>query len=71
MMQSPEMLKAAAEFNQNAAEQLRNSGSFDEGEGWKNINFKQELKVVFALDQLQANFPKYVAAAAFERHWAA
>lgn len=71
IMQSPEMLKAATEFNQTAVEQLRSSGNLEEGEGWKNINFKQELRIAFHLDQLLANFPKYVAAAAYERRWAA
>lgn len=45
MMQSPEMLKAANEFNEKAVMQLRSSGDFEEG--WKNITFKQEMTMRF------------------------
>lgn len=45
MMQSPEMQKAATEFNENAVMQLRSSGDYEEG--WKNINFKQEMTMRF------------------------
>ena len=49
-------------------DKLKNSGEFKE-EGLTNINFKQESKTVFSLNNLQVNFLKYVAINCYENSW--
>lgn len=65
----PELKGAADEFNQEACKQLKDSGESLPEEGYKNINFKQELRLSFHLGGLRMNLLKYVSPTAYERGW--
>lgn len=65
----PELKFAAEEFNQEAQRGLKEAGQKIPEEGYKNINFKQELKLSFSLGRIYLNLLKYVSPVPYQRGW--
>lgn len=77
MMNKPDMVKSKDAFNEEAMEELRKSGMEEMRrssgseiyEGYKQITFKQELRLWFEVHSLKVNILKYVTSVCYAREW--